>query len=138
MIRHARPEAKNELKELKKLFKKIMKNNIRLYEKNEFYHINKLIKEKNSDNFFKKVKKTTNKKDVKIEMSIELIAQHYNLIFNDKLNVDPIVITDINNGIKDIDIKNFYPISLEIFTRFQYQILSHKFLNAFFFINYQF
>ena len=31
-----------------------MKNNKRLYEKGEFYKITKIIKEKNSENFFRK------------------------------------------------------------------------------------
>ena len=45
---------KNLLNSLKKKFKKILKNHKRLYEKGEFYKITKIIKEKNSENFFRK------------------------------------------------------------------------------------
>jgi hypothetical protein len=41
-----------EIKSLKKKFKKIMKKNINMYEKNELFNIENLIKEKNSEKFF--------------------------------------------------------------------------------------
>ena len=48
VLRRMKPDSKDELKILKKLFKKTMKRNIKLYEKNEFYKISKLIKETNT------------------------------------------------------------------------------------------
>ena len=88
---------KNLLNSLKKKFKKIMKNNKRLYEKGEFYKITKIIKEKNSENFFKKAKNLSNKKTIKIDMDIEQIAINYGLIFNDSLKIPQIHIDLINN-----------------------------------------
>jgi hypothetical protein len=46
-----------ESKSLKKDFKKIMKKNIYLYEKNELFKIEKLIKCNKSESFFRKVNK---------------------------------------------------------------------------------
>jgi Sec7-like guanine-nucleotide exchange factor len=58
------------MKSLKKEFKKIMKKNIFLFEKNEYFKIEKLIKYKNGDSFFKKVNEM--KKDKKENIDIEM------------------------------------------------------------------
>ena len=44
----------SNIKVLKKEFKRIMKKNIFLYEKNEYFKIEKLIKSNNGDSFLKK------------------------------------------------------------------------------------
>ena len=114
VLRRMKPDSKDELKILKKLFKKTMKRNIKLYEKNEFYKISKLIKETNSDKFFKKVKQTTNKKNMEVDMNIDNVAQHYDQIFNDPLNVKPEIIASVIDNNKDIILNNFYPINLNL------------------------
>jgi hypothetical protein len=76
-----------ELKILKKSFKIIMKKNIFLYEKNELFKIEKLIKCSNSESFFKKVNKELNKDKDKITLNIDDLVNHYNNIFNRPLNV---------------------------------------------------
>ena len=65
-----------------------MKKNIYLYEKNEYYKIDKLIRERNSESFFKKVNKMNNKSKKNIDVSLEELVVHYDGIFNDKLNVN--------------------------------------------------
>ena len=52
--------SREKIKSLQKTFKRIMKRNIFLYEKNEYFKIDKLIRERNGDAFFKKVKKISN------------------------------------------------------------------------------
>ena len=65
----------NEIKDLKRKFKKIMKKNIYLYEKNEFYKIDKLIRERNSVSFFDK--------EFILKPSIDLNFKSIDLQYND-------------------------------------------------------
>ena len=71
-----------ESKSLKKDFKKIMKKNIYLYEKNELFKIEKLIKCNNSESFFRKVNKQLNNDKEKITLDINDLVNHYSNIFN--------------------------------------------------------
>ena len=73
-----------------------------------------MIKETNSDKFFKKVKQTTNKKNIEVDMNIDNFAQHYEQIFNDLLNVKPEIIASVIDNNKDIILNNFYPMNLNL------------------------
>jgi hypothetical protein len=101
-----------ELKILKKEFKKVMKKNIYLYEKNEYFKIEKLIKCNNGESFFKKVNlfKTKNKDNISIE--IDTLANHYYNIFNKPLNVNKQTENEVNDEIKDIIHENFNSIEI--------------------------
>jgi hypothetical protein len=78
---------KIEYKRLKKCFKDLMKKNIFLYEKNEFYKIGNLIKAKNGNKFFKNVNTFLNKHK-KYELNVDTVLSHYDSIFNEPLNID--------------------------------------------------
>ena len=103
---------KLEFNRLKKVFKRTMKKNIYLYEKNEYFKIEKLIKCNNGDQFFKKVKKIISKDNEKINIDIETLAQHYQSIFNRPLNVSDEVINEINVELNDVSIENYQSISI--------------------------
>ena len=103
---------RNELRQLKKKFKKIIKRNIKLYQNNEYYKIDKLLKEKNSAQFFKKVKFLSNNNDTKIDLSEVEVMKHYESIFNEEVNVDILIKTDIMTRIKDIKIENYTGLQL--------------------------
>ena len=101
-----------EIKQLKKKFKKIMKKNIYLYEKNEFYKIDKIIRERNSSSFFNKVNRIKDNNKNIISVSFETLISHYDNIFNEKINVEESIIHEINSGISDLSILNFKNIDL--------------------------
>ena len=90
------------MKALKKEFKKIMKKNIFLYEKNEYFKIEKLIKCKNGDSFFKKVNELKKDKKENIDIKMDTLLEHYRSIFNRPLNVTQQVINEVHEEIKDI------------------------------------
>jgi hypothetical protein len=103
-----------EIKSLKHKFKKIMKNNINLYEKNQYYKVNHLIKINNSEKFFKKVNDMKRKNEILIDIDIEKIRDYYSNIFNKPLNVDKKFIDHINEQIDDIKHENYSPIDINI------------------------
>ena len=90
-----------------------MKKNIYLYEKNEFYKIDKLIRERNSVSFFNKINRDKDNNKNKITVSLEKLVSHYDSIFNEKINVDESIMNEINNGISDLSILNFKSIDLQ-------------------------
>jgi hypothetical protein len=100
-----------ELKSLKKSFKDLMKKNIFLYEKNQYFKIGNLIKAKSGVNFFKNVNAFLNK-DKKIELQMDQIVAHYDNIFNESLNIDLETLSEVNAGISDIIFDNFTPIEV--------------------------
>ncbi len=84
-LRHKVDKNQNDIvesKSLKKYFKRIMKKNIYLYEKNELFKIEKLIKCNNSESFFRKVYKQFNNDKQKITLDINDLVNHYSNIFN--------------------------------------------------------
>ncbi len=99
-----------EIKRLKKNFKKIMKKNIFLYEKNELFEIEKLIKCNNSESFFRKVNHRLNKDKDKITLDVNELVNHYHSIFNRPLNVSEEIQNRVYNDIQDIINDNFIPI----------------------------
>jgi hypothetical protein len=103
-----------EIKSLKHKFKKIMKNNIHLYEKKQYYKMNHLIKCNNSEKFFKKVNDIKRKNEILINIDIDKIRDYYSNIFNKPLNVDKRFIDHINEQIDDIKHENYSPIDLNI------------------------
>jgi len=80
-------EDKINYKRLRKDFKNLMKKNIFLYEKNEYYKISNLIKAKNGDKFFKSVNSFLNK-NKNCELDVDTVLSHYDSIFNEPLNID--------------------------------------------------
>jgi hypothetical protein len=118
VLRHKQDKTQNdydELKVLKKSFKIIMKKNIFLYEKNELFKIEKLIKCKNSESFFKKVNKELNKDKDNITLNIDDLANHYSNIFNRPLNVSDEINDFVNSEIQDVNIDNYIPIEISKF-----------------------
>ena len=110
---HKSTSSSEKLKHLKKEFKKIMKRNIFLYEKNEFYIIGNLIKENNGVNFFKKVNAIINKnKNQSITIKEDELLYHYNNIFNNNLVVNLENYNLVINNIADISHDNFHPIEI--------------------------
>jgi hypothetical protein len=109
------------MKALKKEFKKIMKKNIFLYEKNEYFKIEKLIKCKNGDSFFKKNNEIKKDKKENIDIKIDTLLEHYRSIFNRPLNVTQQVINEVHEEIKDIIHENFDLIEINI-TELKYAI----------------
>jgi hypothetical protein len=101
-----------ELKSLKKDFKRILKKNIYLYEKNELFKIEKLIKLNNSESFFRKVNKQLNNDKENITLDINDLVNHYSNIFNMPLNVTDERNSYVNQEINDLDINNFEPIEI--------------------------
>jgi hypothetical protein len=101
-----------ELKSLKKDFKRILKKNIYLYEKNELFKIEKLIKRNNSESFFRKVNKQLNNDKENITLDINDLVNHYSNIFNMPLNVTDERNSYVNQEINDLDINNFEPIEI--------------------------
>ena len=89
-----------------------MKKNIYLYEKNEFYKIDKIIRERNSSSFFNKVNRIKDNNKNIISVSFETLISHYDNIFNEKINVEESIIHEINSGISDLSILNFKNIDL--------------------------
>ena len=100
-----------ELKRLKCLFKKQMKKNIFLYEKNAYFKITKLIKLNNGEKFFQKVNSVLMKRNV-VDVKIEDLFNHYSNIFNDPLKINDEIITLINNDIADLSHNNFKSINI--------------------------
>jgi hypothetical protein len=118
-----------EIKRLKKNFKKIMKKNIFLYEKNELFKIEKLIKCNNSESFFRKVNHRLNKDKDKITLDVNELVNHYYSIFNRPLNVSEEIQNRVFNDIQDIIHDNFIPIETNI-TEFKYTIKQTKSSNV--------
>jgi endonuclease/exonuclease/phosphatase family metal-dependent hydrolase len=118
-----------EIKRLKKNFKKIMKKNIFLYEKNELFKIEKLIKCNNSESFFRKVNHRLNKDKDKITLDVNELVNHYYSIFNRPLNVSEEIQNRVYNDIQDIIHDNFIPIEINI-TEFKYTIKQAKSSNV--------
>ena len=101
-IRHKIDKNQNDIieaKSLKKIFKRTMKKNIYLYERNELFKIEKLIKFNNSKSFFKKVNKQLNNGKDKITLDINDVAKHYSNIFNRPLNVSDEINVNVNTEI---------------------------------------
>ena len=96
----------NELKSLKISFKKIMKRNIFLYEKNQFYKIGNLIKANNGKSFFKNVNAFLNKNKT-CELDLDNVQAHYDSIFNEPINVNVERINEINIGIDNLVHDNY-------------------------------
>ena len=69
-----------------------MKKNIFLYEKNEYFKVEKLINCNNGDAFFKRVNLVKNKEKEIIEIDIKTLVRHNSEIFNRPLNVSNEVI----------------------------------------------
>jgi hypothetical protein len=111
---HQSDDNSHELKKLKKDFKKIMKKNIYLYEKNEYFKIGKLIKCNNGDKFFKEINKILNKDKSKIDIPIDTLAQHYHEIFNRPLCVTEEVINQVNQKIENIKIEYYESMNIEL------------------------
>ena len=102
VIRHktyVTQEDKDELKSLKKTFKKIMKKNIFLFEKNQLFKIENLIKCNNSESFFRKVNFELNKDKDKITINMDELVNHYHNIFNRPLNVSEEIKNRVNDEI---------------------------------------
>jgi hypothetical protein len=104
----------SEIKVLKKRFKKIMKKNINMYEKNGLYNIENLIKEKNSEKFFKKISILKEKNKENIDININDLVSHYSSIFNESIKVAQDVKDKIMHEISDINIKNYDAITLTL------------------------
>jgi hypothetical protein len=83
---HQSDDNSQELKKLKKDFKKIMKKNIYLYEKNEYFKIGNLIKCNNGDKFFKEINKILNKDSLRSTFQLILV-----LNTSMKFLIDPFV-----------------------------------------------
>ena len=96
----------NELKSLKNSFKKLMKKNIFLYKKNQFYKIGNLIKVNNGKMFFKKVNAFMNK-NKNCDLDINNVQAHYEDIFNESINVNVVTMNEIELGIGDLIHENF-------------------------------
>ena len=92
-----------------------MKKNIYLYEKKEYFKIEKLVKCNNGDQFFKKIKKMVSKNNENCSIDIETLAQHYHNIFKRPLNVSNEVIDAVTDELNDVTIENFQSISINIF-----------------------
>ena len=92
-----------------------MKKNIYLYEKKEYFKIEKLVKCNNGDQFFKKIKKMMCKNNENCSIDIETLAQHYQKIFNRPLNVSDEVINAVNDELNDVSIENFRSINITMF-----------------------
>ena len=103
-----------KLKSLKYNFKKIMKNNIKLYEKNQYYKINHLIKINNSEKFFKRVNDMKKKNEILIDIDIDKIRDYYSSIFNKPLIVDKKFINHINEQIANLNHDNYSSIDINI------------------------
>ena len=101
-----------ELKSLKYNFKKIMKSNINLYEKNQYFKINHLIKINNSEKFFKKVNDMKRKSELVIDIDIDKMRDYYSNIFNKVLKVDVNFVDHVNREIDDIKHENFTSIEI--------------------------
>ncbi len=101
-----------ELRSLKYKFKKIMKNNINLYEKNQYLKINNLIKINNSEKFFKKVNDMKRKTEIMIDIDIDKLCNYYSNLFNKPLKVDINFINQINRQIDDIKHENYSAINI--------------------------
>ena len=108
------PEDLIKIKELKKEFKNIMKKNIFLYGKNEYFKVGKLIKCNNGDAFFKRVILVKNKEKEIIEIDINTLVRHYSEIFNRPLNVSDEVIQFVHNETNDIIHENFKSMSIDV------------------------
>ena len=104
-------EDNNNLKILKKKFRNVMKRNIFLYEKNEFFKIGNLIKANNSEKFFKNVNNFL-KKNKKCELNINEVVSHYDSIFNEPLNVDADTAFEVEAGIVDLKHENYMSINI--------------------------
>ena len=104
----------SKLKLLKKDFEKVMKKNIFLYEKNEYFKIEKLIKSNNADSFFKKINLIMNKEKEKIDIELDTLVNHYYAIFNTPLSVSQQVINEVQDGINDINHVNFKSIEINL------------------------
>ena len=94
---------------MKKSLKNLMKNNIFLYEKNQYFKIGNLITAKNGEKFFKNVNLFLNE-DTKIELQMDQIVTNYDSIFNETLNIEVETLNEVKVGISDIIIDNFTPI----------------------------
>ncbi len=104
---------KQEFKRLKKCFKDLVKRNIYLYERNEFYKIGNLIKAKSGVQFFKNVNKFLDKNS-DTELDINSVLHHYDSIFNEPLDIDINTINEVNAGIFDIKHENFEEIDVNL------------------------
>jgi hypothetical protein len=104
---------KQEFKRLKKCFKDMVKRNIYLYERNEFYKIGNLIKAKSGVQFFKNVNKFLGKNS-DTELDINSVLHHYDSIFNEPLDIDINTINEVNAGIFDIKHENFEEIDVNL------------------------
>ena len=102
-----------ELKRLKKCFKNVMKRNIFLYEKNEYFKIGNLIKAKSGVKFFKSVNMFLNKDKV-IDLELGKVVEHYDTIFNEPLNIDIGTFNEVKEGIADLIIENFTTIDINL------------------------
>ena len=58
-----------------------MKKNIYLYEKNEFYKIDKIIRERNSSSFFNKINRIKDNNKNIISVSFETLISHFYVMF---------------------------------------------------------
>ena len=116
IIRHKKDKSSEDiivLKSLKKDFKKMMKKNIFLYEKNEFFKIGSFIKANSGKNFFKSVNLFLNNNKTP-NLDINAVLSHYDSIFNDPIHVDTNTFNQINEGIADIIHDNFQAIEISI------------------------
>ena len=106
-------EDKIKYKRLRKDFKNLMKKNIFLYEKNEYYKIGNLIKAKNGDKFFKSVNSFLNK-NKNCELDVDTVLSHYDSIFNEPLNIDNDTMNEVMDGIDDLKHVNFEAINVNV------------------------
>ena len=113
-IKNKTEENIEELKLLKRDFRKIVKKNIYLYEKNEYFKLENLIKSKNGDEFFKKINKVINKENDIINLQNDTLVDHFFNIFNRPLNVSNEVIESVEIETQDISHSNYSPISINI------------------------
>jgi hypothetical protein len=104
---------KQEFKRLQKCFKDLVKRNIYLYERNEFYKIGNLIKAKSGVQFFKNVNTFLGKNN-NCDLGINTVLHHYDSIFNEPLDIDAYTINEVNAGIFDIKHENFEEIDVNL------------------------